>query len=315
MRLEAERALRHGYPISCLMLGLDGFLDAGLLLKRKIVMPLVFGELKAVTYGRDVRGLGIWTEGFQLAVFPHLAPDDVEELAEELLQRARRIEHADVPAEADVSLSIGISHNLHPGEVSFESLVEEAETGMSMAQAAGGDRVARWREVETELDRLKEELEEQLDEIRRVSESVFAGTLAAEELWGRNLVGKVIARFSQEADASAAAVRLQTEVVALLRAELADFRRTSSASQLMEAQTEIERLERRVSKLTGSLGRTETELRKLAEMKGVDLGVASIYRTVQGLRVDDDHFEAKQEILKNIFEANFALRAEMAKKA
>ena len=49
------------------MLGLDGFMDSDLLLLRKKVMPLVFGELKAVTFGHDVRGLGIWTEGFQLA--------------------------------------------------------------------------------------------------------------------------------------------------------------------------------------------------------------------------------------------------------
>ena len=40
MRLEVERALRHGYPISCMMLGLDGFMDSDLLLLRKRVMPL-----------------------------------------------------------------------------------------------------------------------------------------------------------------------------------------------------------------------------------------------------------------------------------
>ena len=49
-------------------------------------------------------------------------------------------------------------------------------------------------------------------------------------------------------------------------------------------------------------------------MKDIDVGVASIYRTVQGLGSGDDQFEAKREMLKNIFDANVALRAEMASK-
>ena len=119
----------------------------------------------------------------------------------------------------------------------------------------------------------------------------------------------MITIFDDEADASAAVVRLQRDIVAMLKEELAAYQRTSSATQLMEAYSQIERLERRVNKLTGSLGRTEEELKRIAGMKDVDLGVASIYRTVQGLSVDDEHAEAKREMLKNIFEANCALRA------
>ena len=76
-------------------------------------------------------------------------------------------------------------------------------------------------------------------------------------------------------------------------------------------QRQIDKLERRVSKLTESLGMTEAELKRVAAMKNIDLGIASIYRSVQGLTAGDDQFEAKQEMMKSIFEANLALRAEM----
>ena len=49
-------------------------------------------------------------------------------------------------------------------------------------------------------------------------------------------------------------------------------------------------------------------------MKNIDLGVASIYRTVQGLSADDDNAEQKKEMLKNIFDANVALRRAIAPK-
>ena len=315
MRLEVERAVQHGYPISCMMYGLDGYLEPDLFLHRKLAMPLVFSELKAVTFARELRGLGIWTEAFQLAVFPHVTPEAIHEMAEELLERARAIRHDDLPEGAPISLSIGISHNLHPSGVSFESLVEEAESGMGMAQASGGDQLSAFTAVETELDRLKIELEEQLEEIQKVTENVFSDSVADEELWGKKLVDSVLQVFQSEPDQNEAVLRLEKSVVELLGRELTEFKRTSSASQLIEAQSQIERLERRISKLTGSLGRTEEELKRIAALKDVDLGVASIYRTVQGLSVEDGDFQAKQEMLKNIFEANCALRAEMAKKS
>jgi hypothetical protein len=71
-------------------------------------------------------------------------------------------------------------------------------------------------------------------------------------------------------------------------------------------------LERRVSKLTESLGLTEAELTRVAKMKNIDLGLSSLYRTIQGLSGDEANAEQKKEMLKNIFEANVALKAQLA---
>ena len=315
MRLEVENALTHGYPISCLMLGLDGFVSADLMLHRRVLMPLVFRELKAVVFERKVRGLGIWTEGFELAVFPHVTPEELAELADELRIRVQSIEHESLPTDEPITISVGISHNQHPGEVSFETVVQDAESGMQVASASGGDQISRWRDVETELDRLKDELQEQLREIEQIQDTVFGQAVAEEERWGKELVDKVIELFQQEPDQSAGVVRLQKETIALLKVELETFQRGSSASQLIAAQQTIQQLERRIAKLTESLSRTEGELKRVASMKDADVGVASLYRTVQGLADDDENAEAKHEMLKNIFEANVALRQAMTSEA
>jgi GGDEF domain-containing protein len=312
MRLEMERALRHGYPISALVVGLDGFDEEHHLPWRRAIMPAVFQELKAVTFKNDVRGLGVWTERFQLAIFPHVTPDRLTHLAEELRYRAAALKITGVPESETVVLSAGIAHNLHPGPKSFETLIEEAETGMGLAQSGGGNKVVQAREVERELDKLREEVDSQIQEIQEFQSKLFADVDSKEDMWGRELVSKVIELFKREPEKSEGVLRVEKEVIALLKAELAAWRETSTASRMLESQRTIGQLERRVAKLTESLGITEAELKRVAALKNIDLGVSSIYRTVQGLSGTDGGAEQKKEMLKNIFEANMSLRAQLS---
>ncbi len=312
MRLEMDRALRHGYPISAIVVGLDGFDEEHHLPWRRALMPAIFQELKAVTFQNDVRGLGVWTERFQLAIFPHVTPDRLLKLAEDLRGRADGLKVANVPDEERFTLSAGIAHNLHPGPMSFETLIEEAEAGMALAQTGGGNKIVQAREVERELDRLREEVDSQIQEIQEFQSKLFADVDNKEELWGNQLISKVIELFKREPDRAEGVLRIEKEVIALLKAELAAWRETSTASRMIESQKTIDQLERRVAKLTESLGLTEAELKRVAQMKNIDLGVASIYRTVQGLSADDGGAEVKRDMLKNIFEANLSLRAQLA---
>lgn len=330
MRLEVERALRHRYPISCMCIGLDGFVEGDEVAHRKTLMPAVFKELKRVTFQNDVQGLGVWTERFQLAVFPHVEPDKLADLARQLVEGAHTVadplgrsraggEGQDGQAEGEgegpsepghVTISIGISHNLHDGEVSFDTLVEDAETGMGLALSAGGDRFLQARDVETEVDRLRAELENQIQEIKQHQASVGQKD-TEEEAWARGLIQQVLDSFQAEPDQNESVVRLKKQVISLLTREMRAWRETSTVTQLLANQRQIDQLERRVRKLTDSLGVTERELKRVMAMKNIDVGVASIYRTVQGLEGDDDGAEQKRDMLKNIFEANLALRSEM----
>lgn len=309
MRLEVEKAVRYGYPISCVVIGLDRFQE-GEASHRKAIMPAVFHELKAITFANDVRGLGIWTEKYQLAVFPHLQPDAIVSIADILLARARILEK--VGGGLPITLSVGVSHNLHSGVISFESLVAEAETGMRLALEGGGDRVILAMEVESEIDQIREELEEQIQEIREHQKVLFGEEQGEEETWGKNLIAGTLELFDGEPDKTPAVLRLERAVMQLLTQEVRGLRESSTIAQLVESQRKIDMLERRVRKLTESLGLTEQELKRIAGMKNIDLGVASIYRSVQGLSADDDNAEQKKEMLKNIFEANVALRQQIS---
>jgi Mrp family chromosome partitioning ATPase len=67
-------------------------------------------------------------------------------------------------------------------------------------------------------------------------------------------------------------------------------------------------LERRIAKLTSSLTDTEAALRRVAAAKNIDIGLSSIYRTVQGLTAEDSSFRAKKDLLRRIFQSNLELQ-------
>ena len=65
-------------------------------------------------------------------------------------------------------------------------------------------------------------------------------------------------------------------------------------------------------KLIHVLGVTEEELQRVAAMKGIDLGIASIYRSVQGLAADATHRARKLAMMQDIFESNLDLKNKTA---
>lgn len=110
----------------------------------------------------------------------------------------------------------------------------------------------------------------------------------------------------------AARKRLLDELVASAGSAVLIEWRQSIDERRRNATDEIERYERRILKLTQSLERTEAALHNLSNLKEGDAGIASIYRTVQGLAAEEDDRERKQEMLSQIFEANVALHQALA---
>jgi len=315
MRLEVESACRNGHPVTCMFLGLDGFVDSDSMLFRKTLMPLVFRELKAVSVAHDKRGLGIWTEAYILAIFPYTQPDEILSMGEELVAMASALAFEGQAEGQTVGVSIGISHNQHSGEeIDFQSMLQDAQGGQAMAENSGGGQVSSFRSMETEIDRLQSEVADQMREIEEIQRGMSSDEPDAGAQWGQQLVGRVIDMFQREPDKSPDSLRLEKEVVALLKYEMSNFTSSDLAGELKDSRNTIANLERRVEKLTVSLQRTEGELKRIASMKDIELGVSSIYRTVQGLSADDDQADAKRDMLKNIFEANLALHSALASK-
>ncbi len=313
MRLEMDRAQRHNYPISCIVIGLDGYDDDEGWVTRKAIMPAIFHQLKLACFDSDIRGLGTWSPTFQFAVFPHVEPGPIATFATELSERVRNLTVEHEGESFTATISVGVAHNMQSRTMMFEDFLDDAERGMRLAQSRGGDRCEMFTGVEESIDLIKEELHAQANEIREQQKSYFEEKASLEEKWGRDLIEKVINVFHDETEISEGTIRLEQNVLELVNAEVGSLKESSALRALAESQQQIDNLERRVAKLTTSLDVTEKELKRVAAMKNIDTGVASIYRSVQGLG-DDEDSEQKREMLQDLFDSNLAFRKELAEK-
>jgi hypothetical protein len=89
---------------------------------------------------------------------------------------------------------------------------------------------------------------------------------------------------------------------------LEENRRRAAAAQNRERDSQVDRLERRVTKLVESLAATEARLKEVAAMKNIDLGIASLYRVVQGLPEQEANRELKKHLMEVIFKANLDIQ-------
>jgi hypothetical protein len=96
-----------------------------------------------------------------------------------------------------------------------------------------------------------------------------------------------------------------TEVALIL---LEENRRRAAAAQNRERDSQVDRLERRVTKLVESLAATEAKLKEVAAMKNIDLGIASLYKVVQGLPEQESNRELKKHLMEVIFKANLEMQ-------
>jgi hypothetical protein len=103
-------------------------------------------------------------------------------------------------------------------------------------------------------------------------------------------------------------LQIEQQVMAEALREMKNELISKVSSDEGEYQRQIELLERRVSKLTNSLGMTEAELQRVLRSKNLDSGVSSIYKSVQGLSGDEVQGELKKAMMEKIFEANVELR-------
>ena len=145
MRIEFSRAQRHGYPLVCLMIGVDGLgplrdrlgYDA-----KEIVMDGLVAVLDRETRTSDL--IGRLPDDRFLVVVPHAKLERMQEVAERLLQAARSMRFETLGGEARISLSIGGSWLAQGETMFFDDLLQAAEDCLAGATAEGGDRyVAR----------------------------------------------------------------------------------------------------------------------------------------------------------------------------
>ncbi len=311
MRVEFHRARTQRYPLVCAMLSIDGLEELaeqhGFSFKQTCLRA-AYNVLRDTCREKSSIGMALMAGERIMAVFPNLAPPGGSDLGKLICERARAVQ-IPVPGRAySLSLSMGMAHNLlAETNSSFEGIVEIAGRALSMARDGGGGKHFLWREAEGQLDELRTELAERKKSFEEQHAVLREEVAEVGELAKSEVLDKIQALFAGVTRTDEI-VALEKQVLKLAAHELYEERHKAVQAQVAEHRRLIDQLERRIAKLTEILGVTEEELKRVMAMKAIDSGVASIFRTVQGLSGSDQQSETKKAMMGEIFKANLAFQ-------
>jgi hypothetical protein len=182
-----------------------------------------------------------------------------------------------------------------------------AGRALYVATQNSGDRYVMWRETESEIEGLKADIVAQQKSFAREADLLREEASEIGGLQKAALVDKIQKIFASVPRTSEIE-GLEKQIVDLAVAELYDERKKAVEAQMREHKRQVDMLEKRIAKLTGILGVTEEELQRVMAMKSIDAGVASIYKTVQGLGAGDPQKEEKKAMMAEIFQQNKAFQ-------
>jgi diguanylate cyclase (GGDEF)-like protein len=141
MRVEFSRAQRYGYPLGCLLVGVDrlGHLrDLYGYEAKEAILDEVSRLLQAETRTCDF--LGRLMDDRLMAVIPHTDQEGARILAERLLAGVRELSFESEGRDLKVTVSIGASCLVGGSTLFFDTLLAAAEGALAEAAEGGGDR-------------------------------------------------------------------------------------------------------------------------------------------------------------------------------
>ncbi|MEM6671850.1 MAG: hypothetical protein AAF726_03345 [Planctomycetota bacterium] len=235
-------------------------------------------------------------------------PEDLEKRGVRKL-RTVRMSHVASLIEKAVNRAL-IARTLD--ERTDESLAMSESARTEFLRLAKAELDAHREQKETErratstLDRLRKELADSKKELadRESRLDVSVDDSAADD----HVTERLRELFAIHAEGKDAQRVLESRTIDVALEEVRAARSRAREMQLAISRREVDRLERRIEKLTVLLDETEQQLRAVRARKTIDPGIASIYEAVQGLDEGDGMFEQKTELMRCIFEANLALR-------
>jgi GGDEF domain-containing protein len=276
---------------------------------------------------------------------PDTSVEEAERIANAWIADARKLALDGVPAPVTVGLCAGVAATRERADLYFDTLLEVAGEGMLVAQANGGTAC-----VHSELYDLHQRRAERHKGPRKppppapvpAAETPARDGTAAPATHGSApatpqsaavnamqaghavhvpraagpVVDQVAARVQQILPDAVAVPGVD---LAALEARVLDLARAAFERALAEQEArmrgEIEVYQRRIAKMQQALQESENEKLVLARSSGVDTGMASVYRDVQGLTGDEADFARRSGLLKAIAEANLELHAVLNRKS
>ncbi len=173
---------------------------------------------------------------------------------------------------------------------------------------ADKQRIEAQREAaRSELESLLEKLNDCQVEGDRQKALLIRESLETGRAQDQELTGKIQAIF-ESLESGADPETIRNQITNLTLGSMQVERNRAIEAQLADHRSEVDNFERRIAKLTQSLHLTEDELKRIASEKNIEIGVGSIYRTVQGLSSNDNKYETKKELMSSIFAANLELQ-------
>lgn len=322
MRVEFERAQRYAYPTVCMMISVDrlgALQDIYGVDSKQEIQQAVIELLESQTRASDF--LGCMIDDRIHAVFPHTSATAAENLAQRLLNGARAMQFDGDGRTLRITLSIGIAHNEDKEAISFDTLIGVAEEGLCVAESGGGDRF-----IETELYQLYENNQRDQEaggEQPRAPLRAFApaepdaAPLSLLEMIEveDSALGAKLRGFIDAYEKGSVSDLMEGQTSELVPQESVSEQDRQVEAELAEKKRDMDLLQRRLAKLTEQLGLTEQELARVLKMKNIDPGLASIYKTVQGLSEDEASAAVKKELMVKIFEANIEFRKQLEERS
>ncbi len=291
MRGECDRAQRYAYPLTLLRVCVDRLEQLGDLYgyeSRERVLEEVGEVLCSVTRESDM--LGCIVDSQFLALFPHTPSVTGRALAGRLIDSAARLAFHQGVAEVKITLSIGIAQREPGASASLDELIAESALALEGALVAGGNRAEEHEPPAPQLSAGAEPVPADIEQIGAMLDRMLSERV--QEMF--ESMGQQVPDFGGH----------EQEVLSLAIRKMEEERK-DLVSQHRE---EMDALSRRMEKLAAGLEITEEELRRALAQKGFDPGVASLYRTVQGLEEEETDQELKRAMMSKIFEANLELR-------
>jgi len=317
MEIEFSRSQRYGYPLTLLLVEVDRLESLhdlyGVESKARIVSSVI-SLLRSSTRASDV--LGCLEDERLLMLFPHTHRSEAATIARRLLSGCHELEFRGDGRSLRASLSIGSAQRVE--ESAFPDALAAAERALAAALQVGGDRLVEYESLAPkEPPRVARSIPTAPPVRPAPARAAPAPAQPAPppprlpdltELAGASLEERVASLF-ELLGPSTSGGELAQEVLDTIHLTLAEAR-TKRATQA-EIAREIELHERRVARLKELLGASEEDLARMVREKSADPGIASIYRSVQGLDPLAQNYAQKKELLKVIYQANVELLAEL----
>ena len=305
MRIEFDRAARYHFPLGCFLIGVDRLERLhdlhGMEIKREVHQALT-ELLRTEIRSSDL--LACLVNDRLLVMLPHATREGADSLAQRILEGARRLAFESHGRTVRITLSIGGAHNQLVDEPHYDTLLAVAEGGLDVAIAGGGDRY-----VHTEL---YEHFEKKH---ARAGKGPPAPAREPAPVKEQRAEGRQVIALADQAQALPGEMELKADALRESLELTATERDKLLADMEKEHRHEVDNLERRIAKLTAMLEKTEQDLARLAQMNAADEGLASIYKTVQGISPEEKALALKRDLMQKIFDANLELKEAIAQQS